>query len=182
MKENHLNDKLMECISSPMKLQILLEIAKHEQVTAKQLSEKCVDIPQTTLYRNLKKMMTDGLLKIVSETQIRGTVEKTYALAFDISDPQSILSENSGPLYMQLFMQYLLVFAKQFQEYCSSSGIDIKNDMTGFSLSHVYVSDKELTDTVKAISKILNPLQDNKPTENRKLRTIGLIVSPERKQ
>lgn len=40
------------------------------EVTAKYLAEKCSDIPQTTLYRNLKRMTDDGLLKIVNETPI----------------------------------------------------------------------------------------------------------------
>lgn len=29
---------------------------------------------------------SDGILQVVEETQVRGTVEKTYALAFHISD------------------------------------------------------------------------------------------------
>ena len=46
----------------------------------KYLAEKCVDIPQTTLYRYLKRMTDDGLLKIVGETPIRGTVEKDLCI------------------------------------------------------------------------------------------------------
>ena len=144
MGSKNLNEKIMECISNPAKSRLLIEIMRRGEVTAKYLAEKCSDIPQTTLYRNLKRMTDDGLLKIVNETPIRGTVEKTYALTFDPSDPPSVLGENSGAIYMQMFFQYFLTFAKIFQEYCDTPGIDIKRDRSGLSLSHVYLTDEEL--------------------------------------
>ena len=181
MGSKNLNEKIMECISNPAKSRLLIEIMRRGEVTAKYLAEKCSDIPQTTLYRNLKRMTDDGLLKIVGETPIRGTVEKTYALTFDPSDPPSVLGENSGAIYMQMFFQYFLTFAKIFQEYCETPGIDIKKDRSGLSLSHVYLTDEELEKVVSDIAQILYPLQDNKPEPDRKLRTVGLIISPEHK-
>ena len=82
------------------------------------------------------------------------------------------------PLYMQYFMQYFIGFAKQFQKYCQSPNINIKKDMTGFSLSPLYLSDDELTTLVTNISQIIRAVKNNEPTPKRKLRTIGIIVSP----
>lgn len=179
--EARLNEKIMECISNPAKSRLMIEIMRRGKVTAKYLAEKCVDIPQTTLYRYLKRMTDDGLLKIVGETPIRGTVEKTYALTFDPSDPPSVLGQNSGAMYMQMFFQYFLTFAKIFQDYCDTPGIDIKKDRSGLSLSHVYLTDEELEKVAADMAQILYPLQENKPKPERKLRTVGLIISPEHK-
>lgn len=179
MDRQHLTFKIMECVSSPIKCRLLIEILRSGETTAKSLAEKCADIPQTTLYRNLKRMTEDGVLQIVNETPIRGTVEKTYAVTFDLKDANAIIGENSGKMYMQMFLQYILTFAEQFQAYCDTPGIDIKNDKSGFSLSYLYLTDEELENTVAAISKILSPLQNNKPSPDRKLRTVGVIVSPE---
>lgn len=174
-----MTDKIMECITNPVKCKLLLEIYSQERATAKHLSDTLGDIPQATLYRNLKKMLSDGILKVVEETQVRGTVEKTYALAFNLnSDFETILAENSGTLYMQVFMQYLIGFAKQFREYCKSPDINIKEDMSGFSLSHLYLSNEELTELMKGISIIIKAAEKNEPKAGRKLRTIGIIVSP----
>ena len=119
------------------------------------------------------------LLQVVEETQVRGTVEKTYSLADSInSDMETMVEENSGKLYMQYFMQYFIGFAKQFQKYCQSPNINIKKDMTGFSLSPLYLSDDELTALVTNISQIIGAVKNNEPTPKRKLRTIGIIVSP----
>lgn len=175
-------DKLMDCITNPVKCKLLLEIHSQGKATAKHLSDTYSDIPPATLYRHLKKMLSDGILEVVEETRIRGTVEKTYALAFYVdSKMETMLEENSGELYMQYFMQYMIGFAKQFQQYCQSPDINIKEDMTGFSLSPLYLSDKELTSLVTDISHIIRTVKDNKPNHERKLRTIGIIISPEKK-
>ena len=108
MADQNLNDKIIECVSNTIKCRLLLEIMKGKEVTAKYLAEQCDDIPQTTLYRNLKRMTADGILKIVNETQIRGTVEKTYALTFEFNDTSALLGENAGAMYMQMFLQYIL--------------------------------------------------------------------------
>ena len=181
MGSKNLNEKIMECISNPAKSRLMIEIMRRGKVTAKYLAEKCVDIPQTTLYRYLKRVTDDGLLKIVGETPIRGTVEKTYALTFDPSDPPSVLGQNSGAMYMQMFFQYFLTFAKIFQDYCDTPGIDIKKDRSGLSLSHVYLTDEELEKVAADMAQILYPLQENKPKPEPKLRTVGLIISPEHK-
>lgn len=174
-----MTDKLMDCITNPVKCRLLLEIHSRGKATAKQLTDMYQDIPQATLYRHLKKMWSDGILQVVEETQVRGTVERTYALAFDISDNmETMLEKNSGELYMRYFMQYIFGFAKQFQEYCQSPDIHIKEDMTGFSLSPLYLSDEELTSLITSISQIINTVKDNEPGPERKLRTIGVIVSP----
>ncbi len=174
-----MTDKIMECITNPVKCKLLLEIYSQERATAKHLSDVLSDIPQATLYRNLKKMLNDGLIKVVEKKQVRGTVESTYALALNLnSEFEAILAENSGPLYMQLFMQYFLGFAKQFREYCKSPNIDIKKDMSGFSLSHLYLSDEELIELMKNISNIIKMVEKNEPKAERKLRTLGIIVTP----
>lgn len=174
-----MTDKLMDCITNPVKCKLLLEIHSRGKATAKHLADIYNDIPQATLYRHLKKMLSDGILQVVEETQVRGTVEKTYALAFNISDNmETMLETNSGELYMQYFMQYIFGFAKQFQEYCQSPNINIKKDMTGFSLSPLYLSDDELTSLVTSISQIINAVKNNEPNPERKLRTIGVIISP----
>lgn len=174
-----MTDKFMDCITNPVKCKLLLEIHSQGKATAKHLADTYNDIPQATLYRYLKKMLSDGILQVVEETQVRGTVEKTYSLAYDInSNMETMVEENSGELYMRYFMQYIFGFAKQFQEYCQSPDINIKKDMTGFSLCPLYLSDDELTSLATGISQMISAVKNNEPNSERKLRTIGVIVSP----
>lgn len=174
-----MNQKIMDCFVHPIKCKLLLEIFSMGKATAKQLADRYDDIPQATLYRYLKRMTDDGVLKVAEEKKVRGTVEKTYVSAIDFSSiEQGLKGENAGDVYMQLFMQYVFGFIKKFQEYCKNKNIDIAKDMSGFSLAPIYASDEELTAAIEDYTKIVQPLYNNKPTADRKARTLGFIISP----
>ncbi len=174
-----MEQKVMDCFTHPIKCKLLLELYSAGKATAKQLAETYNDIPQATLYRYLKRMTNDGILKVVEENQVRGTIEKTYAVAIDLdSNGQELIGENAGDAYMQLFMQYIFGFIKQFQEYCKNPDINISKDQSGFSLAPIYANDEELASAMAEYAKIIQRLYKNQPTPDRKLRTLGLIISP----
>lgn len=174
-----MDEKIMECFTHPIKCKLLLEIHTVGKATAKQLAETYSDIPQATLYRYLKRMTNDGILKVVEENPVRGTVEKTYAVAIDFATAgQELLGPHAGAAYMQLFMQYVFSFIKRFQEYCKNPDIDLQKDRSGFTLAPIYATDEELESALMAYAKIVEPLYRNRPSSDRKPRTLGLIISP----
>ena len=174
-----MEQKMMDCFTNPVKCKILLEIHSSGRTTAKHLSELYSDIPQATLYRYLKRMIADGILKIVEENQVRGTVEKTYALTAPLGEGlQDIVDTNSGEALMLIFMNYMLGFVKQFQEYCRRPEIDIMEDKLAFSLAPVYATDEELEAAMLEYAAMIQKLLGNPPATGRKLRTLGIIVSP----
>ncbi|SNT05143.1 Helix-turn-helix domain-containing protein [Anaerovirgula multivorans] len=174
-----MEQKVMDCFTHPIKCKLLLELYSAGKATAKQLAEIYNDIPQATLYRYLKRMTNDGILKVVEENQVRGTIEKTYAVAIDLdSSGQELIGANAGDAYMQMFIQYVFGFIKRFQEYCKNPDIDIPKDQSGFSLAPIYATDEELASAIDEYAKIIQPLYKNRPTADRKSRTIGLIISP----
>jgi len=174
-----MEQKVMDCFTHPIKCKLLLELYSAGKATAKQLAEIYNDIPQATLYRYLKRMTNDGILKVVEENQVRGTLEKTYAVAIDLdSSGQELFGENAGDAYMQMFMQYVFGFMKQFQEYCKKPDINILKDQSSFTLAPIYANDEELASAMAEYAKIIQPLYKNQPMPDRKLRTLGLIISP----
>lgn len=177
-----MNKKIMDVLTNPIKCKLFLEIQKCGETTAKHLSETFSDIPPATLYRYLKRMTNDRVLKIVSQTQIRGALEKTYAIGIDVTkDFKDMLANNSGEAYMQSFMQYILGFAELFQDYCKQDNLDIINDKSGFSLSPLYLTNEELEELVRNVHEVIKPYSNNTPTTGRKLRSIGVIISPPKK-
>lgn len=177
-----MNKNLMEVMTNPVKCKLLFEIESCKQTTAKHLSETFGDVSQATLYRYLKKMTADGILKIVEHTQVRGAVERTYSVAIDLqAEGSEIINNNSGDAYMQAFTQYMMGFVKLFQEYCNSDSIDIQKDKSGFSLAPVYFTDEELEEMITKIHETIQPFRNNESAPNRKLHSIGIIVSPPQK-
>lgn len=171
--------RVMEAVTSPVKGRIIMEVTRRGRATAGDVSERCPEIPRTTLYRNLGRLVEDGILEVAGERPVRGTVERTYALAFEPDDPEALLGGNSGAAYMQAFARYLLTFATLFRDFCSQPGADPAGSGSGFTLSHVYATDEEIEEAARKVAETLYPLQGNGPAPGRKLRTVGLIVSPE---
>ena len=177
-----MNKKIAECFANPIKCKLIFEIARKERATAKQLAEKFDDITHATLYRYLKKMTEDGILKVVEENQIRGTVEKVYEVAPELSvDTQKMIEENNGPAYMMLFTQFMMGLTDEFREYTSSTDINILQDGSGFSVAPIYATTDELASIIMDIGKILTPFLDNKKTPERELHSIAIITTPPKK-
>lgn len=177
-----MNEKLMECMSNPLMLRLMLEIQEQEQTTAKKLAEAYADIPKATLYRYLSRMLNDGVIKVVKENKIRGTVEKVYALNFALEiNKEDMQKENAGEEYLRIFTKYSMGLLREFQEYTERDDIDITADGSGFWTTPVYLTKKELKQVAAEIRAILNPLLANTPTEGRKLRNIGVVITPPKK-
>ena len=148
-------------------------------MTAKQLAKKHPDIAQTTLYRYLKRMINDEIIKVAEENVIRGTVEKTYTLAIDFSaSVENIVKSNSGDAYMTLFMQYISGFVKVFREYCQREDINIREDISTFAAAPFYATNDELETAMLKIGDVVTGLTKNEPSEGRKLRNMGVMVTP----
>ena len=174
---------IMGILTNPVKCKLFLEIQKCGETTAKHLAETFSDIPPATLYRYLKRMTNDKVIKVVNQIQVRGALEKTYAVAIDLSKKfNDLLENNSGGAYMQSFLQFILGFAELFQNYCKQDDINIAEDKSGFSLAPLYLTDDELETLVKNIRKAIQPYDNNTPTKERKLHSIGVIISPPQKE
>ena len=54
--------RVMEAVTSPVKGRIIMEVTRRGRATAGDVSERCPEIPRTTLYRNLGRLVEDGIL------------------------------------------------------------------------------------------------------------------------
>jgi len=177
-----MNDKIIEHFANPTRSKIFLEIFTGEQITAKKLLEKLPDISQPTLYRHIKAMLDDGMIEVVGEKKIRGVVEKSYSAKFDwAADMERIVTENDGPGFMQIFLQYITGVINEFRTYCESDNVDIVGDGAGFSVAPICATDEEFQDAMMKIGEIIQSLITATPTEGSKLRSLYMVIVPPKK-
>lgn len=177
-----MNDKRAQYLADPIKCKLLLDVYGKGQATAKQLAQTNSGITHATLYRHLRKMVAEGLLQIVGENKIRGTLEKIYALNPDLSlDAQKMVEENDGQVYLILFSQFIQGLTEEFRKYAYRRDIDILRDGSGFTIAPVYATTEELTAAMIEIGKILQPLISNEKTPERDLHSIAIITTPPHK-
>ncbi len=93
----------------PIRLRIVQALAGRP-MTPRHIKEKLHDVPQASLYRHLSQLLAGGLIQVVDQQPVRGTVERTYALVeeavslgeddldgADAEDPSRPANSTSGP-------------------------------------------------------------------------------------
>lgn len=176
-----MNEKIAACFANPIQCKLLIEILDKGRATPKQLAETLGDIAHATLYRHLKKMTADGILQIVEENKIRGTVEKVYAVVDDLlEDIKRMVVENNGQAYMMLFNQFIVGLTEEFRAYTAQPEIDLLGDGSGFNTSPIYATRSELESAITEINSILLRLMQNSKNPDRKLHSIAVIITPPR--
>jgi DNA-binding transcriptional ArsR family regulator len=172
-----------DLILHPVRLRLLAALARR-QLTARQLSELLPDIPQATLYHQLGKLTRAGLLRVVSERQVRGAVEKRYALdedsvALGPADLESISREDHLRYFTVFVAMVLGDFARYLQQKPSDAVINPFADGVSYSQGPLYLSDDELKQAGAAVAQALSPFLRNEPAPHRRRRLLTTIVFPD---
>jgi DNA-binding transcriptional ArsR family regulator len=172
-----------DLILHPVRLRLLAVLARR-QLTARQLSELLPDIPQATLYHHLGKLTNAGLLQVVSERQVRGAVEKRYALAEDKAGlgpaDMAHASREDHLRYFTLFVAMVLgEFTRYLQQGMPDAEINLYADGVSYNQGPLYLSDDEFAQAGVAIRQALWPFLSNEPAPNRRRRLFTTIIFPD---
>jgi DNA-binding HxlR family transcriptional regulator len=172
--------EIMDCITNPVKSQIILYIHEKGECTAKDILSSHEDIPQATLYRTLNRLVDNGILEVVAENKVRAVTEKVYALSKSfLNINESVIEQNDGEAYFKLFTNFTLALMREFQSYAEKPSINIAEDVSGFSAVPIYATREEMIDIGKKFNEIIAPyLTRNKPTEEQRRRILATIITP----
>ena len=108
----------------PIRARIIVEISGGRQ-SAKELAETMPNVPKTTLYRHIRALADGGILEVVEEIPIRGTVERVYALNMAAVDPDPAeLDQMTREDYEQAFALYVTGSLADFTRYLDSNGVE----------------------------------------------------------
>ena len=174
-----MNDKLMECLTNPAKSQLLRAINEQKQATTKDLAQIIRKLPQTTLYRYLKKMVADGLIKVVEEKRIRNVNEKVYGMAIDFdAELKKIADDTSGATFIAQFQLFTNGLMEEFQTYLNENELPSRGFAFGFGMLPIHVTNSEAWELYKKIEEMLQPYHNNPLTEDRELRNFAMVFTP----
>lgn len=174
-----MNDQLLEFLGNPIIAQILLEFEQSGELSPKTLLSKLPDVPQATLYRYINKLHKNDILKISSEKQKRGTIEKTYSLNAQLSEKNlDKLTEITPQQYFDLFSKFTVGLLKEFNAYSKNEEANIIEDGTGFSTVPIYATADELKKYSQEIKKILEPALIKSEGKQRRHNFVMIVTPP----
>ena len=163
-------------------MRILQTFLSGERWTAQQISKKLSDVAVPTLYRHLNALLEQEIISVVEENQIRGTVEKVYALHKEDVITKEELENATSEDHMNYFMTFLMSLSAQFNDYISSENANPLIDKLSYRQVQIHLSDKEFMDMFYTIRDAITPYLKNEPNEERKLYTISTIFFPNESQ
>jgi DNA-binding transcriptional ArsR family regulator len=169
-----------DLILHPVRMRLLAALARRE-LTARQLSELLPDVPQATLYHHLGMLTRAGLLRIVSQRQVRGAVEKLYAVADDnMFLSQADLANAAPEDHLRYFTIFVSALIGDFARYVQrNTPIDLFADGAGYREVPFYLSDEEFAQATAALNQALLPFLGNGPAQNRRRRLLAIITFPD---
>jgi DNA-binding transcriptional ArsR family regulator len=164
---------IAKVIANTDRLRIVQHLATHAQAAAAEIRQALADIPQTTLYRHLKLLEESGILTVVQENRIRGTVEKVYAL-----NVQKLGELPPG----ETISMMLLSLVSDFGRYFAEEANDPMKDILFLRTVMMYMTDEEFVEMLTEIGAAITKRLDFQPGEGRKLRRLTTISSPDLKE
>ncbi len=166
----------------PIRFQIITALSSRH-MTARELADAIPDVPLTTLYRHINALVEGGLLQVVGETQIRGTVERTYAVVALPSLKSEDLHGMTRQDYQQAFLIYLSTLMSAGRRYLESKSeketFDPLKDGVDLSLGTLNLSEEEFRSMNQRILEILIPATSNPPAPGRNPRFFTYLFLPQ---
>ncbi len=170
--------KKTELLMHPVRMRILLAVAARN-LTPLQLAQELVNVPQATLYRHLNKLVQAGILKVVEERPVRGTVEKVYGINLETLKMENRdLLQASREELLELFTNFVLGQVRDFATYLQRDQINLIEDKVTFRQASFYLTNAEFIELMGEVGQAFMKHLGNKPAPGRKPLTWTTILIP----
>jgi len=173
----------VDLVLHPIRMRIITELMRQE-MSPQQLAKQLPDIAQATLYRHINTLAENNILEIVSETQIRGTVEKVYRTATNAGrlsqDDIQNMSDEEHVRYFTTFAASLIGDFIRFVENASQNDPDVLSGNMSYSKAIFHLSEDEAAELKKTITDAFQKAYQNPPSPDRKPYIVSLISIPDK--
>ena len=173
--------KSAELLLHPVRLRVIGAFLGDRKLTTADLRAELPDVPPTSLYRHLGYLIDAGVLDVVAERRVRGTVERTYVLrgALPVSpvSPDDLASWTPDD-HRRAFYGYVAALLADFDRYLDQEHIDLRRDGAGYRMAGMWMTDEELNELTWGFLSLLQPYMANPATPDRRRRILRTIVLP----
>lgn len=127
-----------EIMLNAVRMRIVQALAMRESMTATELGEIISDVPRTTLYRHINILLDSGIVSVVSEKKIRGSLERTLAL-----NVGEITKHNTIENASRNILSFLMNRYARFHRYFSGGHPDPGKDKIFYNDTVMMMNDQE---------------------------------------
>lgn len=173
--------KNADIILHPIRMKIIQVLGGGRAMSIQQIGSVLSDVPPATLYRHVNKLLEHGLLEVVQENQVRGTVEKILKIN-DTAFSNQNLDELSPEDHVSMFTAFMTNLVGEFSQYAKHSDFSPLRDGAMYRQALVHLNDDEWKEFIDDLTQVLRKAIEKEPREDRALRTISTIIIPNKKK
>lgn len=173
-----MDHKVVTELLNPVRIKIVQFALQKGETTSKELGELLPDIAIASLYRHIKKLIELEVLEIVSETPIRGTIERTFKVKNNPYESiEKLMDEGDANLHFQMYYSFLMSQLSDFSDYLSTE-YNMKEDIVGFRTYPFYLSREESILFFEDLRIIFEKYFHHEPASDRQLRKFSFSMFP----
>ena len=162
----------------PVRLRIAKTFLGDRALTTAQIAAELDDVPTASLYRHIATLTKAGVLQVVAERRIRGTVEKTYTLRMLAAQLQpDEIDAMSIEDHAQAFMAYIAGLLGDFDRYLAHSP-DPGQDGANYRVAAMWLTDAEYDEFLRDLVRVFQPRAANAPGKGRRRRVAYSVFVP----
>ncbi|MGL4521306.1 MAG: helix-turn-helix domain-containing protein [Bacilli bacterium] len=163
----------------PLRLEIVLLLQKHEQLSIAQMSEHLPHVPQATLYRHIAALTKAKIIYVSASEPIRGTMQKYYSMKTHPNETihDELLTGDTEKL-KQYFFQFLLFQQQLLDTYLLQDNVNIETDGFGFRSAPLNIPMNSIADFSKELHSLIQKYSEHTNCENRSSFLLSTILIP----
>jgi helix-turn-helix protein len=163
----------------PVRLRIVQAFLGDRQLTTTQLRAELADVPAASLYRHVARLVDAGVLRVVSERGVSGSVERTYRLGMaTLAMPSDEADSMSAEEHRQAFMAFTAGLLRDFDRYLERGNIDLFRDGVSYRLAGLWLDDAEHAGLLRDLERVLQSRMANTQQPWRRRRIIAYVLLP----
>lgn len=162
--------EISEILMNPVRQRIVQYLMIHKKGTVKEIKNELFDVPSASLYRHVKILADNSVIKVVEENRIRGTVESVYSL----NKSAIVIDDEGGASVQMVLIGICIAFAKYF----SGGHADPQKDMLLATSCTLTLTDDEFKGFLTEINEVATKYMSKTVTEGSILRQVTLVSSP----
>ncbi len=172
-----MNEKV-KLMMHPIRMRLVTELSER-QLTTRELAAALPDVPQATLYRQIKRLLDGGVFYVVEENVVNGAIERTYALVVEhVQLTQEDVADLSVEQHVEMFSMFA---ASLIHSFTRSVELNAEQEVKGvqYARTNVYLSEVERKAFGEQLSDIITQLMENKPSPERKRYALASVFMPD---
>jgi DNA-binding transcriptional ArsR family regulator len=165
----------------PIRMRILQTLFETDPLTTAQLRDRLPDIAAATMYRHIAVLADAGVLEVVDEKRVRGTLERSYRVRQEqaVVDPAARAAMTRED-HQRGFTTFAASLMADFDRYLTHEDADPNSDGVVYRQAAVWLTEEEFTAMIEEIENTVVARVGNARDDGRTRRIVSLVVVPDR--